>query len=558
MVELNTARPRLAEQIDGLIARIGLRRKLNALLSDEAGVSPRTFGTFTRHYLVIPVARAADLEIDLDSTDTQRQQAAEAIILHELSHFANRDVVPVLFARSLLIMTVLYASASMVVTMLTPFLYNTLIRFYDFSGLFSGEMATLLQAAKPEMAEFIQHPPSIGFNQWFRYELFVFSAHWPLVLGGLFLLVFFWRTVLRTRELYADARVAQWQGTTNVIQIALMREAARAALHGAAQLTTNNLRRWLTVVRQWLVVRYSEVIHALRLSTLLANHPTSRTRQECLERPNLIYGTPGTIGATAGVTVAMLNLALGSVFLSRFLRGPNATLPFVLGFVVLSLSYLPTLCAAAQTNLRRSFTRSTLIFTVIKLIPQYLAGLMLAVTVITDPSVIDQAAFTMVGGGGENVQPLGISPEFIIEIYVIRPAILFTFIMPLTLIGWLQIDARLKRAVLTWYGSPFLQKRPVVLLWGITAWLAGVLWFIVLPFYNVATAPTAYSLLDPWALIPLLITACLSVVAGIWLMGQHRRYARYCPTCQTRIPGEFQLGDCCQNCGGSLHAWLGS
>ena len=252
----------------------------------------------------------------------------------------------------------------------------------------------------------------------------------------------------------------------------------------------------------------------------------------------------------------MLNLALNSVFLSRFLRGPNATLPFVLGFVILSLSYLPTLCAGKLTHLRQQFTRSTLVYTGVKLVPQYLAGLMLAVTVIAEPGLIDQVAFTVVGGGGETVPPLGISPEFVIEVYVIRPAILFTFVMPLTLLAFLWLDMRLKRTVLTWYGSSFLQKRPVALLWGITAWLAGVLWFTVLPVYNVASVPTAHSLLDPWALIPMLVTVTLSFLVVSWLIMQHRRYARRCPQCAAPILGEYQLGNRCLHCGQKLHAWL--
>ena len=208
MVELNAQYPQLATHIDQLMSQVGLTRKPRLMLSHEAGLSPRAFGSFARHYLVIPIARAATLEAELSSSDLRRQRGAEAIVLHELSHFANRDIVPTFFARSLLIMTMAYACVSMLVTMLTPFLYNMVIRFYDLAVLVPAEIMAILQDSNPEAAQFILHPPAIGPAQWFRYETFVFSAHWPLILGGSFLLVFFWRALLRTRELYADARVS--------------------------------------------------------------------------------------------------------------------------------------------------------------------------------------------------------------------------------------------------------------------------------------------------------------------------------------------------------------
>jgi hypothetical protein len=260
----------------------------------------------------------------------------------------------------------------------------------------------------------------------------------------------------------------------------------------------------------------------------------------------------------AGVIVVLLNLNLSSLFLSRYLRGPNATIPFVLGFTILSLSMLPSLCAftGPSVELRRRIVRLILIFTAIKLIPQYALGLVVAAGVIIDPQSIEVAAYALVGAGGENLPPLGVPVSFVIEVFVLRPAILFTFVMPLTLFLFLLLDARLKRMALTWYGAAVIRKHPVALFWGLTGWLALVLWFVVLPFYNVATVPTAHTLLDPLILVQMVLTLLISAIVVALFARIHHRYAGCCPRCGEPIPGPYQLGMTCPHCAELLHPWL--
>jgi hypothetical protein len=307
------------------------------------------------------------------------------------------------------------------------------------------------------------------------------------------------------------------------------------------------------------------------LFSTLATHPDRKTREKCLEQPDQVYGSDVAIAVTAGVTVILLNLTLGSLFLSRYLRGPNATIPFVLGFTILSLSMLPSLCAFtdlpveearhAVPLLRRRITRLVLIFTSIKLIPQYALALIVGATVVANPQVIELAAYTLVGAGSETMPPLGVPVSFVLEMFILRPAILFTFVMPLTLFLFLLLDTRLKRAALTWYGAPLIQKHPVALFWGLTGWLALVLWFVVLPFYNVATVPTAHTLtatglstgLDPFILVRMVFTLLISaIVAGLFGI-IHGRYAGRCPRCAGVIPGPYRLGMTCPQCRELLH-----
>jgi hypothetical protein len=547
MTDLAQSYPQLATRIERLVEFSQVRRVPRLMLSNEKGIAPRTFGTLTRHYLVIPLARAADLEADLNSTDALKRSGAEAIILHELSHLANRDIAPTFFARSLLVMTIGFASLSWFMSVLTPFVYNSVIRFFDISSMWSPDLLKIIQSSNPDAAQILSNPLPIGPEAWLRYEAFTLSAYWPLILGSLFLLIVFWRALLRTRELYADARVGAWQATPAFIQRELPREAARHALQLPASPPglpfVAEVRSFFNRLNGW---------------RFFATHPSRATRAECLAQPDRIYGSDASIGLTTGATVVLLNLMLDSLLLSRYLRSPNATLPFVLGFVIISLSLIPQVCAstASLPNFRRKVTRITLLYTIIKIVPQYLLGVMIALAVTLDPRSIDQAAFSLVGWGGEIVPQLGFPPAFIIDVYVIRPAILFTLVMPLTLIIFLLIDSWLKRASLTWYGAPIIRHHPIALFWGVTGWLALILWFVILPFYNVVTVPTAYSLTDPLTLGLMSITVGLSIGLGLWFSHQHRRFARQCPKCHDLVPGEYQLGKHCPHCDELLHPWL--
>jgi hypothetical protein len=197
-----------------------------------------------------------------------------------------------------------------------------------------------------------------------------------------------------------------------------------------------------------------------------------------------------------------------------------------------------------------------LIFTGLKLVPQYLAGIALTLTVMVEPRVIDVVGLTLAGSGSESTPSLGILPAFVIDVYFIRPAILFTLIMPVTLFGWLLIDSWLKKRILTWYGAPIIRNHPVGLFWGLTGWLGLVLWFVVVPIYNAATVPTAHSLSEPRVVALMLFTAIGSVIISAGLLVAHHRYAGRCPHCNCQVSGDYQLGRRCSHCQEVLHPWL--
>jgi hypothetical protein len=289
----------------------------------------------------------------------------------------------------------------------------------------------------------------------------------------------------------------------------------------------------------------------------LSYHPDLETRRTCLTVPNQLYGNNWAIAATAGFSVVLLNLTLGSLLISRFVRGPNATIPFVLGFTVISLSLLPALCTFTDVStLRRKIKRIVLLFTGIKLVPQFALSAIIIIGVILDPTIIDWAAYTLIGASASDLPSLNFPIPIFLWLYVGGPAILFTFVMPITLIMFLRLDIYLKRQALTWYGARLIQKHPILFFWGLTAWLALILWAVVLPFYNVATVPTAHTLLDIWLLGRMGLTLLISGAIIAFLISMHRRYAKQCPQCHNLVPGFYSLGKCCPNCQTMFHIWL--
>lgn len=538
--------PSLAAALQNASANVGVRPAPRLIVSRQARGSAYTSGTFTRRVLVVPAEQAAELEVALASPNAARREAACAVLLHELSHFANRDVALVIFSQGLLWVTIGVMSISLVVSLLTPWLYSSTIRFYHFDALLPPAFFDTLGQLAPDVAAAVRQPPQVSASTWLRYLAFTLSAHWPLIAGAIVLYLLYWLRLVQTRELYADARVVQWQRTTWYVvdRITWGLFEAPPSNHGAGVKGLAQRRPFAPLVAWW--------------RRRLADHPDPQTRLRCLREPQRIYGSEWSIGLTAGVAVVTLNLALASLFFSRYVRGPNATLPFVLGFVVMSLSLLPYQCVGGATG--REFwgkaCRIVALFTIIKLIPQSIAGGLVSVAVVVSPRLIDEAAYGLVGATGEGLPSLGIEPFWIVEMFVLRPAILFTVVMPLTLLGWLWLDSRLKGWLLACYAAPFWARRSVLIFWLATLWLAGVLAFVVLPFYNVATAPTAHSLLDPLVFLPMLATVAASLGAVALLAALARRYAYRCPSCGGVVRRPYQLGLRCPQCDAELNPWL--
>ncbi|MCL4395616.1 MAG: M48 family metalloprotease [Chloroflexi bacterium] len=542
-----------------------LLRRWNELAKSTAGINPprlvleqlgsaepHTFGTFTRKYMAMPDRLAPGLERALESTRDGERASGEAVLLHELAHFAHHDVWMTFFAESLLKVTIAFVTLDFFVNALSPWLYNGIISFFDFSKLFAPELVQLVAASDPQMAQVLVNPPRVPPVVWMRYEIFIFTAHWPLVLGSIVLLVLYWRALLRTRELYADARVAEWQesaqglwGGVSLVQILLMTASSGESLGEKLAAWRERLLSirppgW-SALRRWLDV-----------------HPRLEARRQALSEPFKIYGGDWEIALSAGGTVVLVNLSLGSLFLSRFTRGPNSAPPFLIGFVVLSLSLLPFLCQYPERRreFTRRVTRTVLGLTLIKLIPQLTLALVITIGILGDPALIDQAAYALVPGAGANTPPTSVPVEFVLEQFVVRPALLFACVMPVVLMLFLSLDARIKRRILRWYSSRFVVQNPARAFITVTLLLAAALGLMLLPLLDWLTNPTAHDLFDPLTLFGMALGTLGSIAAAIWFSVLDRRHADRCPQCGASSKGDYWLGKTCGACGQTFHPRL--
>jgi len=248
------ASPELANELASLSSRAGVRSVSFLLAPFDARTSAVTFGRAG--------ARRVVLRGGLVTTLVTNPPAFRAVVLHELAHIRNRDVDQTYVA--------LCVSVAFVLAAVLPF-------------------AVVLRGSMP-----------------------LFSITWRL--GALALLVYFLLlALLRSRELYADARAAQW--------------GAGAALGEALAHGSGGSRRRL-----------------VPLGILGARHPAAGARIRSLEDPRRLFALTAIDGVAAGVVatlaVPQVTFLVGLMTASSLGSGAWAAVPFaplVAGVLVVGL-----------------------------------------------------------------------------------------------------------------------------------------------------------------------------------------------------------------------------
>lgn len=545
----DAAHPRLVQTVADAShnAQVPMPR---VMLSPNDADGAWAFGTWRRNYLGLSNALAQELE-RLLRAGADSAKRARAIVLHELAHFRHNDVWLATLARSVLVVTIGFISLALAVHLLTPLLYFRFLAFFDFTQPPWSELIQALARGNPEIVQALDPQNPIVTSRWLDYELYIITAFVPLIFGSTLLLIFFWRALLRTRELYADARVVEWQnGDAEPLWEGLWVATAVQALapkpmnwRAKIGARTRNLRFWAErrpdILQQW-----------------LATHPDDEHRRACLDAPHQVYGSDLSIALTAGAAVVLLNLNLLSQFFSATLRGPNSVPAFTLGFVVISLSLLPGLCQwrGSLRGMFRSVVKIVLIFCAIKLIPQYLLSILLGSAVLIDPGILQRGLEAFVVG----TLPPGTGAELaglFFENFIVRPAILFTFFMPAFLVGYVLLDLWLVRRMLHWFDFQLLARHSAMVFAYVTTVLAAALVFVILPIVDWATIPSAHPF-DWTVLVPMFVVLCIAFAHIALFVFLERRYARRCPDCQKIGTAQVAPGMRCEHCGAPLNPWL--
>lgn len=521
------------------------------LVSKISPHSVWTFGTVRRSYLAFSGAMAQEIQRLIQAGGRGVVQA-HAIILHELAHWRHNDIWFASLARSLLVVTIGFMSLNLFVHWLTPVLYAQFLTFYDFTQPPFAEILALLASQNGEIMQALDPNNPIVAALWVDYRIAIFSSFMPLIVGSALLLLFFWRALLRSRELYADARTVEWQnGDPEPLWEGLAIATTVESLQPRPKGWGNVLNRWRSAMR------FSESKGRVGWRTWFATHPDSVQRRATLDAPHKVFGGDGAIALVAGTAVVLLNFNLLSLFYSATLRGPNSVPAFGLGFTSLSLSLLPFLCQYEGTlcALRGKLVKIVLIFTGIKLIPQLIGSLLLVYVAVVDATPLQRALEATLrsdlpGGFANDLTGL------LIENFVIRPALLFAIFMPIFLVAYLFLDLWIKRKILCWYGFDPLTRQSAHVFAYTTGILALVLIFVILPLVDWFTLPTAHDPVEPVVLVPLVVVSIIAVCHSIGFLVLDRRFGKICPRCKSLVESEYALGMHCEHCDARLNVWL--
>ncbi|HZQ08035.1 MAG TPA: hypothetical protein VFD70_15740 [Anaerolineae bacterium] len=508
-------------------------------------------GSFTRRFLAFAANTADQLTQWLESDDEAKPRRADALILHELAHFREHDVELTFFAQSVLAVTVVLMSLALFVHLLTPALYYRMLTFFLYPGSPYPDMLRSLMPNDPTVAQMLDSQNVLTNVQWGYYIVTILASFVPLIIGSAALWVFYWRALVRTRELYADARVVQWQaGNASSLWEVLWIETVLQRVGKKETGGRTLFARWRTLFR------FGRGRMFKRIRSWLATHPSDARRQQCFDAPHEIYGDDWSIGLAAGAAVLLLNFNLSSLFLSQSVREPNSVPPFALGFVVITISLLPFLChlRGALGDMGSRVRRIVLIFTGVNLIPLYVGGGVLFIALGVDPNLLQEALEVLVRGA----LPSGFANDwigFFLFYYILTPVLLYTFFMPLFLGIYILAALWVIRRVLRWYAAPFLARHSSVFFWYVIMLFAVVLIFVALPFLNKLTEPTAYDLSAPDALVPMILVGFFGILNAALFFVFEGRYRDRCPTCNETSVGDYFLGKRC-TCGELFNAWL--
>ncbi len=543
----------LQVEIRALSERIGLRPLPHLMITDRP-LGIYTFGSFRRRYVGMDVNKAQALMIDLASPASVER--ARAVLLHELGHFRNSDVWQMGYAHELMRTVALFLSWSavffvgMILLMMVSipaYLRADLSQVPGLDPSLKPLLELLLRLDPASRAEIAQRASQVNLG---LVASFVFNSLGPMIAVGAVVWAFYWRKLLRVRELYADARAAQSLGSALPVQQAIVDYGV-----GLPPPTSRSLRP--RPLPQPAPAREFDVPLAFGGDTLQALwrlHPRLIERLECLRDPSRVLGSWWNTALVVGILVLLLDVLLVSPFTAYYLSTFPMHFATLTAFVVVAVSLLPNI---AQGK-RLSGDIARIVAVVVALRFGWLAFniIIAAIVYVISPDALAAIFETVVHTSSRSASALsgrviGDAGQLLSEAALGQAA--FLVVIGLALLACLFVDTWLKRRAFTWYGC----KRIVLVCWAITGLLAFLVGTTVLVPLTALIMGAPKTLLHPVSL-SLIALAILTASAGMWMFVRgDRRYSRRCPRCGTRVAGDYDsLGKRCPRCGEVFHPWL--
>jgi Zn-dependent protease with chaperone function len=559
MEELPAEHDWLRDWIGHLAQQAELQQLPHLLVAHGPLGAPFAFGTWRRHYLAFPAWLLPEMAASVRRTHSDDPAAVEAVLRHELAHFANQDVWLASFSRSLLKMTVIFMAANWFAMLWLPFTYELLRQAVaDWSNLLPAPLPGLFPA---DIQQFISQPPPLTGADVLVMETMIGVALWPLIVSALLLWRTTWNALLQVREQAADARVASWLRSAAPVGRAMHWFNGVQATAFVAEEDTSTWDRLRGGLRTMLGTRRAAQPlawpGAAAAGRWWSPQPLAATRHATLAQPEQAYGSATTIGRRAGLAVLLLYGLLASIFAPAG-QGVNSEVAVGLGFILLALGLTPM--ALVDGHNRRLLLRQVgravaiyaLLFGSVVMVMLGLAALVLA----WQPRSLDLTlyAIAMVAPRGDLSIVVDDPNAWLLQAFF-GALLTFGLGMPLLMLLAVVADLTLKRWALTWYAAPLIQRRPQLFFLSVTAIGLLVLWWGAVPLLNLVAFPTIFQP-DKAFWLRLSLTALLVVLALGTGLSMHARYARRCSGCAGKVPGPYRLGQHCPECGHQLNPWL--
>lgn len=545
----------LQARLETLAAGLGVTPPPRLLLG-AATTEPQTVGALRRRFFLLSPGEADALLATL--ADPRQEPRVDALLLHELHHFRHGD--------NLLLGTVealLGAARDLILwgcLLLLGLLIFLRLAAADLLGHEREEIAArvALATGSPGSSRFFLDlfPQELWDTakrniSKFDVDLLIFFlvANLTTVVLVAIALLLFWRALLRLREIYADAGVAQAQMATAPLLDAL----GRSAFPLRAR-QPDKPWAWRPLTKPW-PGRLDGV--RLRVNELLAFHPGLGARRACLRAPERLFGDSQQAALLIGMSVTVLNLLVwnsSAVLLAG--RWP-------LHLPVFSIALLACLWALPRLVLGESVWPALLRLTLVALgcyaVPLVLTPFALALAGLIASGWLagfarQFAAF--VTGASQHAEPIVLNGQLIANAALTNLNELVLLLVLALALGcagkWLA------QRMLTWYALPRASTRLVACYLLVLAVLGLVTALVVLPAVTDLLLMRWEQLATMSWMSSALTGVTLGAVGGAVFLWFDRRYAGRCPYCGAASPGPFMLGKCCTTCGELLHPWLGT
>ena len=318
---------RIQAEIRELAIQVGYQESIRLVISQRP-FEVRAFGSWRRHYILLGSELAVKLANDL--AHEENRKLAQVLLLHEIAHFAHRDVQRIAYIRQLLrstsVLTLWWTifSIGWAVTSwkglhlllnfdptqlpdVDPILQPILMRFDEFLATRQVELA---QAAKTFSLSNI---------------LFFIVYSLGYILSSNFLLwLVYWRRMIRVQEFYADqfvlryvshvgtvvrafGRYSYWMSTPQLLEpkrFAVIRQQVKHLWQFLDELFFSlSQRLYVFSIKTGKQIRY-----------WLRVHPTIQERIYCLQQPEKIFKEWRGVAGSIVALILITNYAFTSPF----------------------------------------------------------------------------------------------------------------------------------------------------------------------------------------------------------------------------------------------------